>query len=128
MHLVLIALGVGPGDEVIVPSFTWISSVNVIVHCGATPVFVDSLYNTGCLDPDAIEELVSERTKAIIAVHLYGEVAGMNSIKSCAEKFKIPIIEDCAEAIGATYDNNICLLYTSPSPRDQRGSRMPSSA
>ena len=72
LHLALIAAGVGPGDEVIVPAFTWVATANVVVHCGATPIFADILPDSYNIDPDAVARALSPRTKAIIAVHLFG--------------------------------------------------------
>src|SRR5690348_5832434 len=80
LHLALLALGIQPGDEVIVPSFTYIASVNAIVHAGATPVLVDSLSSTWQVDPQEIEKKITQRTKAIMAVHLYGGACDMDSI------------------------------------------------
>jgi len=106
IHLALLALGIGIGDEVIVPSFTYIASVNAIKYTGAEPVFVDSDLSTWQIDPTKIEEKITNKTKAIMAVHLYGQPCEMDTILLIAEKHKLFIIEDCAEAFGSLYKNN----------------------
>lgn len=104
LHLALLALGVGEGDEVIVPTFTYIASVNCIKYVGATPIFVDCLEDTWQLDPEDIRKKITPRTKAIIVVHLYGHPAEMNLIVPTAKENNIFIIEDCAEAFGSLYE------------------------
>ena len=101
----LIALGVGAGDEVIVPSFTFAASPNSIVLAGAKPVFVDIDPVTFCLDPTAVEAAVTGKTKAIMVVHLYGHPANMNAIKQIAERHNLLVIEDAAQAHLAIYEN-----------------------
>jgi perosamine synthetase len=103
LHVALLALGVGPGDEVIVPTLTYISSVNAIKYTGATPVFVDSLADTWQMDPADVSAKISEKTKAIMVVHLYGHPCDMDSLFSIAKKQNLFMIEDCAEAIGSKY-------------------------
>jgi perosamine synthetase len=103
LHLALAALGIGPGDEVIVPTFTYVASVNAITYTGATPVFIDSEPDFWNLDPQLLEDLVTERTKAIEVVHLYGHPADMDPIMEVARRHGIPVIEDAAEAHGAQY-------------------------
>ena len=103
LHVLLAALGVGPGDEVIVPTFTYVASVNAITYTGATPVFVDSEPEFWNLDPALIEPLITERTKAIEVVHLYGHPADMNPILDVARRHGLAVIEDAAEAHGARY-------------------------
>lgn len=103
LHLALLALGIGPGDEVIVPTLTYIASVNAISYTGATPVFVDSLPDTWQMDPHAVKSNLSERTKAIMVVHLYGHPCDMDAIMEIARKNNLYVIEDCAEAIGSKY-------------------------
>lgn len=100
IHLALEALGIGKGDEVIVPSFTYIASVNTILQTGATPVFVDSLGDTLQVDPEAIRGAITPRTKAIMAVHLYGHPCDMDAIVAICEKHNLLLVEDCAEAFG----------------------------
>lgn len=103
IHVALLALEIGDGDEVIVPSFTYIASVNAIKYTGAKPVFVDSDLVTWQIDPKKIEEKITPRTKAIMAVHLYGQPCEMDKILSIAKKYNLFIIEDCAEAFGSLY-------------------------
>lgn len=103
LHLALLALGIGEGDEVIVPTLTYIASVNAIVYTGATPVFVDSLADTWQMDPVDIEKKITSKTKAIMAVHLYGHPCEMNCISNLAKKYDLFLIEDCAEAFGSKY-------------------------
>lgn len=107
IHLALIALGIGPGDEVIVPTLTYIASVNAIVYTGATPVFVDSIESTWQMDPADIERKISAKTKAIIAVHLYGHPCDMDEIMQIAKDHDLFVIEDCAEAIGSKYKDKM---------------------
>jgi perosamine synthetase len=101
LHLALLALGIGQGDEVIVPTFTYIASVNAIAYVGATPVFVDSLADGWQLDPSDVRSKLTPRTKAIVVVHLYGQAAPMEEIGAIARERGIAIVEDCAEAIGS---------------------------
>jgi perosamine synthetase len=105
LHLAMISLGIGPGDEVIVPSLTYIASVNAIVYTGATPVFVDSLPDTWQVDPEDVRRNITNRTKAILAVHLYGHPCDMSSLRDVADQHRLFLIEDCAEAIGSRYED-----------------------
>jgi len=103
LHLALVALGIGPGDEVIVPTLTYISSVNAIAYTGATPVFVDSLESTWQIDPEDVRRKLSPRTKAIMAVHLYGHPCEMDELVAIARESRLFLIEDCAEGFGSLY-------------------------
>jgi perosamine synthetase len=103
LHMGLSALGIGKGDEVILADTNWIATVAPIVHLGATPIFVDILPTTWCIDPKLVEEAVTKRTKAIIATHIYGNLCDMDKLLKIGEKFNIPVIEDAAEAIGSIY-------------------------
>lgn len=103
LHLALEALGIGAGDEVIVPTFTYIASVNAISYTGATPVFVDSEPVYWNLDPTLLEAAITPRTKAIEVVHLYGHPADMDPILDIARQHDLAIVEDAAEAHGAQY-------------------------
>ncbi|MBU1309940.1 MAG: DegT/DnrJ/EryC1/StrS family aminotransferase [Gammaproteobacteria bacterium] len=103
LHLGLAALGIGPGDEVILADSNWIASVAPVVHLGATPVFVDILPDSWCLDPAAVELAITANTKAIIAVHLYGNLCEIGQLQALAEKYKLVLIEDAAEALGSEY-------------------------
>lgn len=115
IHLALVMLGVGPGDEVICQSFTFAASANPVVYQGATPVFVDSEPDTWNMDPELLRQAIDDRLrvtgklpKAIIPVHLYGTPARMNEIRSVAAAYGIPVLEDAAEAIGSEYDGQYC--------------------
>ena len=101
LHLILTAMRVGPGDEVIVPSFTWVATANVVVYCGATPVFADVSRDTFNIDPSGLRRLITPRTRAIIAVHLFGLCADIDAINTAAPG--IPVIEDAACAAGSQY-------------------------
>lgn len=103
IHLALLALGISEGDEVIVPTLTYIASVNAIAYTGATPVFVDSLPDTWQIDPADVERKITSKTKAVMAVHLYGHPCDMDSLVEICKKRNIFLIEDCAEAIGTMY-------------------------
>lgn len=103
IHLALLALGIRSGDEVIVPAHTFIASIWGISYIGATPVFVDCHPDTWEIDPQAIEKVITKKTRAIIAVHLYGVPADMDALKKIAKKHKLFLIEDCAQAHGAFY-------------------------
>lgn len=104
LHLALLALGIGPGDEVIVPSLTYIASVNAIRYVGATPVFCDSLSDTWQMDPNHVERLIGLRTRAVMAVHLYGGACEVPRLLALCKRYKLKLIEDCAEAIGTTVE------------------------
>lgn len=101
--LALMVLGVGPGDEVIVPSFTFFASVSCITRLGATPVFADIVPDTFNVDPDCIAAVITDKTKAIIPVHLFGQCAQIDRICQIAGEHDIPVVEDAAQSIGAAY-------------------------
>ena len=101
LHLAAEAVGVGPGDEVIVPAFTLIVGASTVFWAGATPVLVDVQPDTWCIDPARIEERITPRTRAIMAVHMYGHPADMPAIMDIARRHDLRVIEDCAEAHGA---------------------------
>ena len=103
LHLALLALGVSPGDEVLVPSLTFIATANAVRYCGATPIFVDADRETWCMDAAALEALVTPRTKAVIPVHLYGHPCDMEPILGVARRHGLAVVEDAAEAHGAEY-------------------------
>lgn len=103
LHLILSALGIGKGDEVIVPSLTFIATANSVRYCNANPVFVDSDPNYWCINPEKIEEKITEKTKAIIPVHLYGHPCDMDRINKIAREYDLFVLEDAAEAHGAEY-------------------------
>ena len=103
LHMGMAALGIGPGDEVILADTNWIATVSPIVHLGATPVFVDILEDTWCVDPERVEQAITPRTTAIVAVHLYGNLCDMDRLLAIGASHGIPVIEDAAEAIGSVY-------------------------
>ena len=103
LHVPLMALGLQPGDEVIVPSFTYVATANAVRYCGATPVFADSLADTWNIDPEDIRRKITPRTKGIIPVHLYGNPCDMDPIMQIAEEYNLFVLEDAAECHGATY-------------------------
>jgi perosamine synthetase len=103
LHLMLVAAGIGPGDEVIVPSFTMIASAFAVCYTGAMPVFVDADKDTWNIDPAKIEEKITPKTRAIMPVHIFGNPCAMNEIKELATRHKLLILDDAAEAHGAEY-------------------------
>jgi perosamine synthetase len=103
IHLALRLLGIGPGDEVIVPALTFVGTVNPVVYAGATPVAVDVDPQTWNISVNALEKAVTERTRAVIPVHLYGNPADMTAVGEIARRYGLYIIEDAAEALGATF-------------------------
>lgn len=104
LHLALVTLGIGPGDEVIVPTLTYIAAVNAIAYTGATPVFVDSLSDTWQMDPADVRRKLTPRTKGIMAVHLYGHPCDLNALTALAREHDVFLIEDCAEAFGSRFE------------------------
>ena len=104
LHLASMALGLGPGDEVIVPAFTWVTSAHCAEYVGAKAVFVDIDLTTYNLDPAALEAAITDKTRAIVAVHLFGLAAPMREIRAIAARHDLRIIEDAACALGTTYD------------------------
>lgn len=101
LHLSLLALGIGPGDEVIIPDFTLIVSANTVIQCGAVPVLVEVDPKTWCINPSLIREKISPKTKAIMVVHMYGHPCDMPAIMELAREHDLLVIEDCAESHGA---------------------------
>ncbi len=104
LHLALVALKIGKGDEVIVPDISWIATASVVRYVDATPIFADVLPDSWCIDPASIEKRITKNTKAIIPVHLYGQPANMTAILDIARRHNIKVIEDAAPAIGAEID------------------------
>lgn len=103
LHLAVEAMGIGKGDEVIVPAFSMIASCNAVIYAGARPVLVDSELKTWNIDIDKIEEKITDKTKAIMVVHTYGHPVDMDRVKEISKKYGLPVIEDAAEAHGAEY-------------------------
>ncbi|OHW61982.1 putative pyridoxal phosphate-dependent aminotransferase EpsN [Andreesenia angusta] len=103
LQLALLTLGIGKGDEVIVPSMTFVASVNPIIYVGAEPVFVDVDRDTYVMNAEKIEELITDRTKAIIPVHIYGHPVDMDRVNEIAKKHNLFVIEDATESLGSTY-------------------------
>lgn len=103
LHLALLALGVRPGDEVLVPALTYVATANAVRYVGAEPVFVDVDPATWCLDPAKLEDAITRRTRGVIAVHLYGHPADMDAINRVAGIHGLWVVEDAAEAHFATY-------------------------
>lgn len=105
LHLALAALGIGAGDEVIVPDITFAATINAVIYTGATPVIVDIEEKSWCIDPDEIEKAITPKTRAVIPVHIYGQPCDMGRICEIAKKNSLYVIEDCAEAHGAEWEN-----------------------
>lgn len=103
LHLALTVLGIGKGDEVIVPDLTFAATINAVLYTGATPVIVDIEEDSWCISPQSIEAAITSKTKAIIPVHIYGQPCDMEKICSIAEKHNLYVVEDCAEAHGAEW-------------------------
>lgn len=103
LHLAVAGLGIGPGDEVIVPTLTYVASANAIIYAGAVPVFADCDARTWQIDPARIAECITPKTKAIMVVHIYGQMCDMDPILDLARRHKLLVIEDCAEAFGSSY-------------------------
>ena len=131
IHLALVMLGVGPGDEVICQSFTFAASANPIVYQGATPVFVDSEPGTWNMDPELLRQAIDDRLrvtgklpKAIIPVHLYGTPARMDEINNVASTYGIPVVEDAAEALGSEYNGSYCGTFGTYGALSFNGNKM----
>ena len=106
LHMALLALGIGSGDEVIVPSFTFAATANAVALAGATPVFVDIEADSFCIDPEAVVAAITPRTRAVMPVHLYGHPAAMDRIAPIAAEHGLLVIEDAAQAHAATPARN----------------------
>jgi len=108
IHLALMAMGVKAGDEVIIPENTWIATVEPILYIGAVPIFVDILEDTWCINPEEVEKAITPKTKAIIVVHLYGNVCEMDEIMDIAKRNNVKVLEDAAEGLGSEYKGKKC--------------------
>ncbi len=105
LHLALVALEIGIDDEVIIPDLTFAATINAVLHAHATPVIVDVEEDSWCISPQEVENAITSKTKAIIPVHLYGQPCDMDAIMKIAKKYKLKVIEDCAQAHGAMFKN-----------------------
>ena len=103
LHMGLDALGVGEGDEVILADTNWIATVAPLTYLTATPVFVDILSDSWCIDPNKVLQSITKQTKAIIVTHLYGNLCNMQQLVEIGDSYNIPVIEDAAEALGSVY-------------------------
>ena len=108
LHVAMVELGIGPGDEVVVPTLTFIATVNPVRHVGASPVFADVDAETYTIDPGSVERQLTDRTRAIVPVHLYGHPAQMTRLRALADSHGIAIIEDATEALGSLYRGTPC--------------------
>jgi len=108
LHLALVAAGIGPGDEVIIPAFTMVASAFAVCYTGAKPVFVDAERTTWNIDPELISAKITPRTRAIMPVHVYGHACEMDAIRNIAARHDLLVIEDAAEAIGSRYRGALC--------------------
>ena len=106
LHTALLALGIEPGDKVITSPFSFIASANCILYCQGTPIFADINPKTYCIDPSEVETILTNdpAIRAIICVHLFGNVCDLDALTDLASKFQVPLVEDCAQALGATYN------------------------
>ena len=107
LHLALLALGIAPGDEVIVPNITFAATVNAVIYCGARPVLCEIDPLTWCIDFNEAEKLITPRTKAIIPVHLYGQVSDIHHLLRLAETYNLFVVEDCAESLGSSWNSRL---------------------
>lgn len=108
IHLAYLGLCLRPGDEVIVPGFAFMAAANIALHMNLKPVFAEIDTDTWCLSVKSLEKYITKKTKAIVAVHTYGNVCSMNEIMQIASNYSIPVIEDCAESIFSKYENKYC--------------------
>jgi dTDP-4-amino-4,6-dideoxygalactose transaminase len=104
LHFPLLAAGIGPGDEVVIPGFTFFATGEAVSYTGATPVFADVDAGTFNLDPESLRKSITRKTKAVIAVHLFGQCAALDEIAAVCKERKLVLVEDCAQCIGADYD------------------------
>lgn len=105
LHMALWSLGIGPGDEVIVPEITWVATANAVKYVGATPIFADVDKETWCIDNSSVESLITSRTKAVMPVHLYGYVGNLSSLENICKKNNLFLIQDAAPGIGSMHEN-----------------------
>jgi perosamine synthetase len=124
LQIALMALDIGPGDEVIVPDMTWVATANAVRYVGATPIFADIEYDTWTLDAGAVEKLITNKTKVIIPAHLYGHPSNMAELVKISKKFNLHLIEDAAPAIGAEWEGRKCGTYGSFSAFSFQGAKL----
>ena len=124
MHMALRAMGIGKGDEVIVPELTWVATASIVHYLGAKPIFVDVDRSTWTMDPDSFKNSITENTKAVIPVHLYGHPAKMDEILTISKKYNLKVLEDAAPAIGATFNNQYCGTFGDCSAFSFQGAKM----
>jgi len=124
MHMAIRAMGIGVGDEVIVPELTWVATASVVNYVGATPIFVDVDRNTWTMDPASFKNAITEKTKAVMPVHLYGHPAKMDEIVAIAKEHNLTILEDAAPAIGATFNNQYCGTFGDVAAFSFQGAKM----
>ena len=103
LYLAMLGLGIGPGDEVIVPGFTFVAAANMVIAAGAKPIFVDVDRDTWCINPACVVKAITKKTKAVCAVHLYGNVCDMKALQALCKKHKLFLIEDAAQAAFSSY-------------------------
>jgi perosamine synthetase len=108
LHLAMVELGIGPGDEVVVPTLTFVATVNPVRHVGATPVFADVEPETYTIDPASVDRQLTDRTRAVVPVHLYGHPAAMMALRQVCADARIAIVEDATEALGSLYEGRPC--------------------
>lgn len=113
LQIALMSLDIGRGDEVIVPDITWVASANAVSYVGATPIFADVELDTWNIDANSVEKLITEKTKAIMVVHMYGNPARMDLIMDVAKKYNLKVVEDSAPAICAKFNHQYCGIFGS---------------
>lgn len=124
LHLALAALGIGPGDEVIVPEITWVASANAVLYLGAKVVVVDVEASTWCIDPDAVERAITPATRAIMPVHAYGNPCDMDRLGDIASKHGLFVVEDACPAVGSTYHGRMCGSFGDAAAHSYQGSKL----
>ena len=124
MHMAIRAMGIGPGDEVIVPELTWVATATVVNYVGATPVFVDVDPLTWTMDPESFKNAITDKTKAVMPVHLYGHPAKMDEIVPIAKQHNLKMLEDAAPAIGATANDQYCGTFGDVAAFSFQGAKM----
>lgn len=124
LQIALMALDIGPGDEVIVPDMTWVATANAVKYVGAKPIFADIEYDTWTLDAGGVERLITNKTKAIIPAHLYGHPANMTQLLKISKKYNLHLIEDAAPAIGAEWEGKKCGTFGSFSAFSFQGAKL----